>query len=349
MNILKEQIKLSVAYPGWRSAIKKLKSNKNKKIFLFGTPMHGNLGDHAIAIQEQYFFEDFFPDYEYFEILMPMYHTQKEIIKNTVTPEDLVVISGGGWMGNLWIHNECVIREIVQNYPNNKIIILPQTVYYTSDELGEREYRITNEILKKHSNLHIFVRERKSYNFIKQKFEFTGNSDVYLVPDMVLYGKNMITKEKCTGYEKVINVCIREYCESEQENIDDFYEKIKQNYNIRKVSTVIKSPVVLRKRISELQKSWETFENAEITITDRLHAMLFSVLNGTPCIVLNNKTGKVFGVADWLDDTNMIVRANSLSEVLEKLKRTTIWEHKKYDREKLLNYFEEMADVIRKD
>ena len=106
MNILKEQIKLSVAYPGWRSAIKKLKSNKNKKIFLFGTPMHGNLGDHAIAIQEQYFFEDFFPDYEYFEILMPMYHTQKEIIKNTVTPEDLVVISGGGWMGNLWIHNE---------------------------------------------------------------------------------------------------------------------------------------------------------------------------------------------------------------------------------------------------
>ena len=210
MNILKEQIKLSVAYPGWRSAIKKLKSNKNKKIFLFGTPMHGNLGDHAIAIQEQYFFEDFFPDYEYFEILMPMYHTQKKIIKNTVTPEDLVVISGGGWMGNLWIHNECVIREIVQNYPNNKIIILPQTIYYTSDELGEKEYRITNEILKKHSNLHIFVRERKSYNFIKQKFEFTGNSDVYLVPDMVLYGKNIITKGKCTGHEKVINVCIRE-------------------------------------------------------------------------------------------------------------------------------------------
>ena len=322
---------------------------KNKKIFLFGTPMHGNLGDHAIAIQEQYFFEDFFPDYEYFEILMPMYHTQKKIIKNAVTPEDLVVISGGGWMGNLWIHNECVIREIVQNYPNNKIIILPQTVYYTSDELGEKEYRITNEILKKHSNLHIFVRERKSYNFIKQKFEFTGNSDVYLVPDMVLYGKNIITKEKCTGHENVINVCIREDCESEQENIDDFYEKIKQNYDIRKVSTVIKSPVVLRKRISELQKSWGTFENAEITITDRLHAMLFSVLNGTPCIVLNNKTGKVFGVADWLDDTNMIVRADSLSEVLEKLKRTTIWKHKKYDREKLLNYFEKMADVIRKD
>lgn len=54
-------------------------------------------------------------------------------------------------------------------------------------------------------------------------------------------------------------------------------------------------------------------------------------------------------MADWLDDTNMIVRANSLSEVLENLKRTTIWKHNKYDRDKLLNYFEKMADIIRKD
>ena len=59
MNILKEQIKLSVAYPGWRSAIKKLKSNKNKKIFLFGTPMHGNLGDHQLQSKNNIFLRIF--------------------------------------------------------------------------------------------------------------------------------------------------------------------------------------------------------------------------------------------------------------------------------------------------
>ena len=52
---------------------------------------------------------------------------------------------------------------------------------------------------------------------------------------MVLYGKNIVTKEKCTGHEKVINVCIREDCESEQENIDDFY---KQPKHIKKIGMI---------------------------------------------------------------------------------------------------------------
>lgn len=141
MNILKEKIKLSVAYPGWHTMIKKIQKSQKKKVFLFGTPMHGNLGDHAIAIQEQYFFEDYFSEYEYCEILMPMYHTQKEKIKNMVTSEDLIVISGGGWMGDLWLHNEIVIREIVETYFNNKVIILPQTVYYSPYESGKKGNR----------------------------------------------------------------------------------------------------------------------------------------------------------------------------------------------------------------
>ena len=348
MNILKERIKLWLACPNWYTTIKNMR-NKKKKIILIGTPVHGNLGDHAIAIQEKYFFKDFFADYKYCEILMPMYLTQKKTIKKLVTSKDIVVISGGGWMGNLWIHNENVIREIVQDYPKNKIIILPQTVYYTQDNLGVREYQITKEIFKNHSDLCIFVREKKSYNFVKEKFEFTGNSKVYLAPDMVLYGKNIIAEKQCSKYEKFINICIRDDCESKQKNIDEFYKELQQKYHIRKISTIIKSPVATRNRINELQKSWSIFKSAEVTITDRLHAMLFSVLNNTPCIVLNNKTGKVFGVADWLEDTKMIIKVNSLSEVSEKLKSINTWKYIKYNREKMLINFQNMAKLIRKD
>lgn len=349
MNILKEKIKLLVANPRWRKMMIKMKESPQKKVVLFGTPIHGNLGDHAIAIEEKFFFEDYFPEYEYYEILMPLYHTQKKKIKKIVTTEDLIVISGGGWMGNLWIHNELVIREIVRTYPNNKIIILPQTAYYTNDKFGNKEYKITKEVLKTHRNLQIFVREKNTYNFMRQKFEFSGRSGVYLAPDMVLYGKNIVTEEKTGVPKKIINVCIREDCESQQENASAFLTTLEQKYDIRRVSTVIKSPITLNKRMNELQKSWFVFKTGEITITDRLHAMLFSVLNGTPCIALDNKTGKVFGVAEWLSDTNMIIKVDSLNEVFEKLENIDICEHKKYNREKMLNYFGEMVKIIRKD
>ena len=50
MNILKERIKLLVADPRWRMTMKRLKEGQKKKVVLFGTPMHGNLGDHALSL-----------------------------------------------------------------------------------------------------------------------------------------------------------------------------------------------------------------------------------------------------------------------------------------------------------
>ena len=69
MNILKEQIKLSVSLSGWRSA-KKLRLNKIKR-FLFGTPIMATHLESCNRNSRTIFFEDF-SDYDYFEILMPM-------------------------------------------------------------------------------------------------------------------------------------------------------------------------------------------------------------------------------------------------------------------------------------
>lgn len=349
MNILKEKIKLSVAYPRWRGLLRKMKQEKKKKIVLIGTPMHGNLGDHAIAVQEQFFFHDYFGEYEYYEILMPMYHTQKQKLRNMISEDDVVVVPGGGWMGNLWLHNEKVIREIVRDYPNNKVIILPQTIYYTDDQDGKTECEITKEIFKKHKKLKVFVRDRQSYDLFNANFEFMGQSGVYLEPDMVLYGKGMPEYAEEKKKNGVINLCIRQDCESLCGDFDSFEEAMKKKYKIKEVSTVVKSPVILKNRERELQQSWKCFQEAELTITDRLHAMLFSVLNGTPCIALDNKTGKVFGVAAWIENTGMVEKVNSLDEVFVKLKEKEVWQHKKYDREYLQSYFGEMAEEIRKD
>lgn len=97
MNILKEKIKLQYAFPFWRRYLKRIKGMNDKRIFLIGTPVHGNLGDHAIAEQASAFFDDYFQDFSLVEIPMPMYHIHKETLRKTVRQEDLIVISGGGW------------------------------------------------------------------------------------------------------------------------------------------------------------------------------------------------------------------------------------------------------------
>lgn len=348
MSIIKEKIKLTIAFPKWPAYLKKIKKCKNRRIFLIGTPVHGNLGDHAIAKEAQYFFEDYFSDYSFFEILMPMYHTKKIYLKSIVNDNDIIVISGGGWMGNLWIHNENVIREIVKAYPNNKIVILPQTIYYTSDEDGMKELDKTKTIFKEHKRMTIFLREKKSYEFMQEHFILTGKSNIYLVPDMVLYDKNI-----CSDFQKnnnnIVNLCIRQDCESQQNNIKKFIDYLANNYMVNYVNTVVKSPILLKNREEELKKCWNNFKKGSITITDRLHAMLFSILNGVPCIILNNKTGKVFGVSEWLIETKMVIKAKSFEEVTMKLKKLKELKINNYDRNMLLPYFEKMAMIIRKD
>lgn len=312
MNI-KELIKLNIANPNWKRQKKRIEKHTNKTIFLIGGPAHGNLGDHAIIEEEKNFVQSFFNDYDCEEILMPFYHTQKRLLENKIKRNDVVAISGGGWMGNLWLHNELVVREVVNTYKNNVVIIFPQTVYYSENEEGKRVLDGTIQIINDHKNLLFCLRDKNSYDFVCKNFCFTGGSKAIYVPDMVLYGSLRTPSHKI---ENKINICLRDDCESITGfSYDTISKLIPNEYIACKVETVVPRRISQNKRISELQDCWKQFSSAKLTITDRLHAMLFSYLNGTPCIAMDNKTGKVFGVEKWIDESNMIFCVSNLTEL----------------------------------
>ena len=227
------------------------------------------------------------------------------------------------------------------------MIIFPQTAYYTPDEEGEKERECTAHFFEGHRNLRIFVREQKSFDLIREHFSLEGKSQVYLVPDIVLYGKGIAGRAGQPS--DTINVCIRSDCESTQTDGRKLLAELKGQYPVRGLSTMVKSPLSLKNRKKELSRVFADFAEGKVLVTDRLHAMLFSVLSGTPCIALDNKTGKVFGVADWLKDTGMVILADSSDQVLEILRERRDWPHKGYDRGQLLGEFERMAELIRGD
>ncbi len=345
-RMLKEKWKLYIAYPQWFFVLKKIQSIKQNRIFLIGTPVHGNLGDHAIAESEISFFNNFFPNYDIFEIVMPFYLIKKREIKKFVNDQDIIVISGGGWMGDLWIHNELVIRDIVKSYPQNHIVIMPQTVFYSNTINGEKVARDTAEILATHSHLTFFAREEHTFLYAKNRLNLHGKMSVYFCPDMVLYG-SLARRKKTQNSLKDIVICFRR----DREKIfqaNRIKDKLKERgYSVKSFSSEIPHFVPHYLRKIYLFKILERYRKADLIITDRLHAMLFAELVGTPCCVTDNRTGKVFGVAQYTEENAIVIKFKTEDELLKHMNDRILLVIKNFDRMNYLKYFEKMALIIK--
>ena len=302
---IKERIKLLYILPTYPKMLKQYKTCARRKIILIGTPAHGNLGDQAIAISEINFINDYKHDEALFEIPTPLYKTHRKFLRQHSTMSDLIIISGGGWMGNLWVHNELMIRNIIEDYPKNRIIIFPQTLYYTNDDNGRMVAQNTKVIFQNHKNLFLTVRDNNSYRAAQDLLGFESDRLLFC-PDVVLYGTlanvNLVKEKK-----KIALICMRQDIEKAVD-ITDIESAVQgMGYVPKKTTTVYTHLIKVKDREKCVRNLINQYGEADLMITDRLHAMVFSLLAGIPCYVFNNRTAKVFGVASYLRKANMPV------------------------------------------
>ena len=285
------------------------------RIILLGTPAHGNLGDHAIAIAEKAFFADFLPDLEVVELVMPVYRAFSKQIRTYVHANDIVVVSGGGWLGSLWQHNEDTVRSIVCDYAENKIIILPQTVYFEDSDNGRRETEISQKIYTSHNDLLFCLRDKASYDFVLNNM-FTQSPDKCLyLPDMVLYLNQFNHDTDRIG----VLLCFRqdrEKCISPKDKMMLKDWLWKRGKNVTFTTTVNLDPIPLQNRKRVLDSKLIEYASARMIVTDRLHSMLFAAITGTPCIAFNNVTGKVKGVHEWIKHLEYIRFVSTVDEAI---------------------------------
>ena len=168
---------------------------------------------------------------------------------------------------------------------------------------------------------------------------------------MALY-TNFLVKEKSIENIKFSNdvlVCLRNDIETaiDKQHVMKYLKDSK--FNIKEFTTVKPYRIYLKNRVSELDKICEEIKKARFIITDRLHAMILAVLNGVPCLAIDNKTGKVIGVYDWLKNNSMVVIINNEAEIEEGMKKLMNIKYKKSDNFILKKYFDDMAKNIRKD
>lgn len=318
-----------------------------RKIILVGTPNTPNIGDHIITEGEIKFLHDYFPSYEVLEITGDMIRYAHKVLTKKISNNDLIIVTGGGFLGSLWMTEEEMVRKTLMLFPENKIMIFPQTIYFDSDEKGISEYKITKEIYMNHKKLWVCTRERKSYDFFINKMQGTY-SKCLLIPDMATY----LHFDDIQFNRKGILLCFRKDVESilsetTRKTLTNLLNKY--NENITFVDTVIEKTIYSVRRDKYIKKLRETFCKSRLVITDRLHGMILCAITGTPCIAFNNKTDKVKGVFQWIkhlpyiicvDDDDLQNIDSYINNLLTGVSINT------YDNNCLIKYFNQLSELI---
>ncbi|NDV81536.1 polysaccharide pyruvyl transferase family protein [Bacteroides sp. 51] len=141
-----------------------------KECILLDLPYYFNIGDVLIWEGTETFLKKM--------DIKCLYRTSAENFRFQKIASDVVILlQGGGNFGDLWRKHQQFRLSIIQTYPDNPIIILPQSICYENESIMKRDALI----MQKHNNLTICARDTHSYSLLELYFTQVNR---LLLPDM---------------------------------------------------------------------------------------------------------------------------------------------------------------------
>lgn len=326
-------------------------ASEEKRIIVLCVPhQHGNRGDQAIAIAEKKLLEEQCSDYAIVEIPAGLCEFYTKALKPYLRPNDIYMVHGGGNFGSLWRHNELAALRVLQYVPNSRVIVFPQTIYYSSDTIGDEQLQADRKAFAQLTDLHIFVRDQFSYDFIQKQDLFPNAKHVFLIPDMVI---SLDMQHLVDGTRNGALLCLRPDLEAvlSQSEKNQIYQIALQHFShVHFIATNDTSdPISMYDRVGKVGELLKQFAKSELLVTDRLHGMVLAAITGTPCVALNNLSNKVRGVYQWLQDLEYVEFVENVSEVKAAIARVTAVTSPKYDSSVYDAYYQKIIDCIRSE
>jgi len=281
-----------------------------RRVILALTPWveQKNLGDHAQALLIERWIRSQWPDASFSEFNI---RQTDKLLHEPLAPCDLIVLCSGGNTGDVWIEAEHARRQILKTFRANRIISLPQTIDFRDPGEFETSKRIYND----HPDLTFCARDCYSYALAREHFH---NAKVLLAPDIVLTYKYERHVER-----KGVLLCLRmdklsTLSREQAENIKASCEA--QGYACRFINTRIDEPIPDREEAC--RRMWDIFSASEGVVSNRLHGTLFSVITGTPCVIIPPANHKISEMHLWLRDIPFVRfchRPEEASEILRQV------------------------------
>lgn len=284
---------------------------KRKMVFLFNSPFHPNMGDHAQTYCIQQWYKENYPEYEIL-ILQSKVTTKSilRIIRKFIRKDDKLVCHSGYHLTDLY-HEQLVYFNVIKMFKDYPIVILPQTINYTSaDALNE-----ATEVLNSHPHLTIMCRDERSFEIANNNFK---NARILLYPDIVT---SLIGTRNYRNDRDGVLFCMRN-------DIEAFYkpEEIK---NLKKRFVGYKTGLtdtdrfdfsmkyLYKHRDEVLNMVIQGFSCYKVVITDRYHGTIFSLITGTPVVVIGTSDHKLESGVKWFPKEifkDYVFFANNLNE-----------------------------------
>lgn len=306
-----------------------LLQNKNENIALLDFPNHSNVGDSAIWLGEYLFLQQ--SGFRNNVYMCDIDTYSKEDLAETIG-SGTILLHGGGNLGDLWPRYQVFREQVIRDFPNNRIIQLPQSIFF----LNKENMRRASSIFQQHSNLTILVRDKVSLEIAITELKVRA----YLCPDMAFnIGQiNMQLdatipciwlfrddKEAGSGLSKISKSGVWQY----DWHIDEHTKLMKSDAALRylySVEVAEQKKTAIRRKISSMyphvakervMRACRVLARTHNVVTERLHGHIICMLMGIPHYILDTRYGKIGNYIDtWNYNSPLVHLCDSEAEAL---------------------------------
>jgi exopolysaccharide biosynthesis predicted pyruvyltransferase EpsI len=199
--------------------------------------------------------------------------------------DEIILIQGGGNIGELYKNGTYLLKTILHNNKKNRIIVAPQSYFFKS-----RGSIFSLFFRKNHSKILLFCREKYSYDLL-QSLNLPKNVSIFLSPCTAFY----LAESDFQKLPNLINLfCFRNDCEKRLSV--GFTNSLIKSIKISAIVKDIASHPYTENNFSEYLYS---IQISKRVFTDRLHVAILAAVLKKEVVLFANSYWKNKGVYEY--------------------------------------------------
>ncbi len=302
-----------------------------------------NVGDQAQVVAIERWLARHYPDHPVIELDKNLVLGCIDELKRRVTPHDMIFLHSGGNLGDRGRWSEAARRAMIEAFPDNRIVSLPQTIFFSDTPLGRHEREISREVYGRHRHLTVIGRDDISGRLAAELFP---QAQIATLPDFVLSLRaEDLALKPAAGHAGRIMLCLRLDDESafDQGRRQVLAESLGRPVTM--YDTTLDHDIPAADRVRILTETLSLFSGHQAVVTDRFHGLIFAVLCRKPAVVLPTVDHKLTSAIAWFKDIPNVQLCQEPSDVPAVLDRVLATPVARYPDFNAL-YFDRLPTVI---